>query len=215
QPILARRARSQFDRAIELEPTNFDGREARATYYMYAPSIAGGGAERARTEAEVARRLDGYRGGLLRAQSEGHFQNFPAAATEYAALHAAHPDRAAPFNGLLGAYQSARRYADAFAAIDARLGAAPDDSWATYQLGKTAALSGEQLERGEAAMRKYLRAARFQPTATEAHAHYRLGMILEQRRDASGARAEYEAAAGLDPNLRDARTALQRLAGAT
>src|SRR5262249_33254846 len=82
QPTLARRARSQFDRAIELEPTNFDGREARATYYMYAPSIAGGGAERARTEAEVARRLDGYRGGLLRAQIEEHFQNFSAAAAE-------------------------------------------------------------------------------------------------------------------------------------
>ncbi|HEY2164616.1 MAG TPA: hypothetical protein VGH04_11520, partial [Gemmatimonadaceae bacterium] len=90
-------------------------------------------------------------------------------------------------------------------------GQSADDPWGTYQLGKTAALSGERLEQGEAALRKYIAAARFDPGATEAHARWRLAMILEQRHDAPHARAEYEAALRLDPKLADAKRALEAL----
>jgi len=211
KPVLARRARSQFDRAVELDPRDVEVREDRATYYMYAPSIAGGGMDRARAEAEVARSLNPYRGALLRGQIEEYDKNVSGAEREYATLVAANPDSAAPFNRLVGLYQSERRFGDAFAAVDRRLGQRGDDSWGTYQLGKTAALSGERLEQGEAALRKYIAAARFDPSATEAHARWRLGMILEQRHDAPRARAEYEAALRLDPRLADAKRALERL----
>jgi len=72
-------------------------------------------------------------------------------------------------------------------------------------------LSGQRLDDGESAMRAYLQAGRFVPTASEAHAHYRLGMILELRHDGTGARAEYEAATRVDPTLVDAKEALKRV----
>jgi tetratricopeptide (TPR) repeat protein len=211
QPILVRRARAQFDRAVELDPANVSVREDRAIFYMYSPAIVGGGADKARAEAEIARTLDPYRGAIVRAEIEEHNKNLKAAEAEYVALVKSYPDSATPFNLLITAYQAAREFTSAFAAIDARSAAAPRDPWATYQLGKTAALSGERLESGEAALRRYLRDGQFLPSATEANAHYRLGMILEQRRDAPGARAEYEAATRLDPKLQDARRALERL----
>src|SRR5215831_5589942 len=151
QPLLARRARSEFDRAVEIDPRNVDVREDRATYYMYAPSIAGGGIDKARAEAEVARGLSAYRGGLLRAQIELHDHNVRAAEQECVALNKAHPDSAAPFNTLVGLYQSANRFTDAFDVIDRRAAANADDTWARYQLGKTAALSGQRLDDGESA----------------------------------------------------------------
>ena len=77
-------------------------------------------------------------------------------------------------------------------------------------MGRTAALSGERLEAGESALRKYIAAGRFDPSATEAHAHFRLGMILEQRHDAARARTEYETALRLDSTLVDAKRALAR-----
>ena len=211
QPLLARHARAEFDRAVQIDPRNVDAREDRATYYMYAPSIAGGGIDKARAEAEVVRGLNPYRGGLLRAQIELHNHDTPAAEKECVALNKAYPDSSAPFNTLVGLYQSAHRYAEAFDVVDHRAAAIPGDAWAHYQLGRTAALSGQRLEDGEAAMRAYLQAGRFVPTASEAHAHFRLGMILEQRRDAAGARAEYEAATRLDPTLADAKEALRRV----
>lgn len=55
-----------------------------------------------------------------------------------------------PFNLLVGLYQTGKRFADAFALLDARTARLPGDVPAQYQLGKTAALSGEQLDRGEA-----------------------------------------------------------------
>ena len=60
-------------------------------------------------------------------------------------------------------------------------------------------------------MRRYLEAGQFDPGATEAHAHWRLGMILEKRGDVAGARAEYEAALRLEPKLTDAKRALDRM----
>jgi tetratricopeptide (TPR) repeat protein len=211
QPLLARRARQEFDRALEIDPRNVDAREDRAIYYMYAPSIAGGGMDKARAEAEVVRGLSSYRGALLRAQIELHDKQNAVAEAEYLGLVGAYPDSAAPFTSLVGLYQSEKRYADAFAAVDRRLAAKPHDDWGTYSLGRTAALSGLRLDDGAAALRRYIAAGRFQPSASEAHAHYRLGMILELQHDAAGARAEYERAVQGDPNLADAKKALARL----
>jgi tetratricopeptide (TPR) repeat protein len=211
QPILARRALTQFNRAIELDPRSVDAHEDRAIYYMYAPAIGGGGMDKARAEADVVRSLNAYRGALVRGEIEDHDKNFKAAESEYVALVASYPDSASPFNRLVGLYNGAGRYADAFRVIDARLATRHDDTWATYQLGRTAALSGERLEQGAAALRRYMRAASFQPGATEAHAHLRLGMILEKSGDVSAARVEYEAAIRLDPKLDDGRRALQKL----
>jgi len=211
QPILARRARTEFDRAVQIDPRNVDVREDRATYYMYAPSIAGGGMDRARAEAEVVRGLNAYRGAILRVQIELHAHDARAAEQECVALVKSHPDSVVPFNTLASLYQSAHRYAEAFEIADQRAAAMPGDPWARFQLGKTAALSGERLEDGETAMRAYLQTGRFAPTASEAHARYRLGMILEQRHDAAGARSEYETATRLDPGLADAKQALRRI----
>jgi tetratricopeptide (TPR) repeat protein len=211
QPIVARRALTQFNRAIELEPRNVDAHEDRAIYYMYAPAIGGGGMDKARAEAEVVRSLSPYRGALVRGEIEEHDKNIKVAESEYVALVASYPDSASPFNRLVGLYVAAGRYADAFRIIDARLAARHDDTWASYQLGRTAALSGERLEQGAAALRRYMRAANYQPGASEAHAHLRLGMILEKSGDVNAARTEYEAAIRLDPKLEDGRRALQHL----
>ena len=49
--------------------------------------------------------------------------------------------------------------------------------------------------------------------AAEAHARLRLGTILELRKDAKGALAEYRMASRLDPALADAKAGVARLGG--
>lgn len=207
---LSKRARAEFDRALALDSNAVEVREARARYFMNAPGIAGGSMDKARREAEAARRIDPYRGGLLSGQIEEHGKRPGAAEAEYAALVRSHPDSTGPFNRLVNLYQTARRYAEAFRLIDERSARSAGDESALYQLGKTAALAGERLELGEAALRELLALGTF-TMATEAYARYRLGMILERRKDTAGALREYEMVERLDPKLEDARTARKRL----
>ena len=210
QPGLSKRVRTEFDRALELNPSDFDVRESRARYFMNAPSIGGGSIEKARAEATTAYRIDPYRGALLRGQIEEHEKRPGAAEAEYAGLVRAYPDSATPFNRLVNLYQTSRQYAEAFRLIDARTGRLTADESAMYQTGKTAALSGERLEKGEAALRQYISLGTF-TLASEANARNRLAMILEKRKDVAAAVREYEAAIRLDPKLEDAKAGLKRL----
>jgi tetratricopeptide (TPR) repeat protein len=186
-------------------------REARARYFVNAPGIAGGDKQKARAEAEAARRIDPYRGGLLRGQVEERDKQLAAAAAEYTAVLEAHPDSTSPFNRLVNLQQYSKQYSEAFQLIDQRLARLPHEDLALYHLGRNAALSGEQLERGEAALREFLALGKFEVVATEAQARWRLGAVLEHKGDRAGAFGEYEAAVSLDPKLEEAAKAAKRL----
>jgi tetratricopeptide (TPR) repeat protein len=104
-----------------------------------------------------------------------------------------------------------KRYAAAFAQFDDALRERPDDFLALYHVGRCAALSGEQLERGRGALRRCLELTPppgdGQPT--HASAHYRLANVLEKLGDASGAAAAHAAALQLSPDFRPAKIALR------
>jgi len=59
---LARKSLAEYQRAVALEPGNVDFHESLFVYCMSAPSIAGGGADKAADEAAVIRKLDSLRG---------------------------------------------------------------------------------------------------------------------------------------------------------
>jgi tetratricopeptide (TPR) repeat protein len=87
----------------------------------------------------------------------------------------------------------------------------PDDYMALYHIGRCAALSGEQIERGIAALRRCLAvpapAGDGKPRAADVH--YRLGNLLEKKGEAAGARAEYAEALRENPDFRPAKVALR------
>jgi tetratricopeptide (TPR) repeat protein len=121
-----------------------------------------------------------------------------------------------PLRGRLafaGIYAAEKKYELAFAEFDEVLKVSPDDYAALYQVGKLAAMSGQNLDRGLAALRRTLELP--VPTAPNtpprAAAHWRLGNILEKKNDAAGARAAYEAALQLDPQFTSAADALKKL----
>ncbi len=103
-----------------------------------------------------------------------------------------------------------KRYADAFREFDEVLRTHPDDYEALFQVGRCAAVSGEQIERGIAALRRCLTlppAGRDPPTP--ANIHYRLGNLLERKGDSAGARAEYAAMRRSDPDFQPEQDTLE------
>jgi tetratricopeptide (TPR) repeat protein len=109
-------------------------------------------------------------------------------------------------------YQREERWADAFATYDRLLKRRPDEMAAHFQIGRTAALSGLSLERGEQSLRLWLtKPPKDARTASLAGAHHRLGQIYHKRGRLDAARSEYEEAIRLDPRNEDARSSLASL----
>jgi tetratricopeptide (TPR) repeat protein len=92
-----------------------------------------------------------------------------------------------------------KKYDEAFSLLEDVLRRHPGELTAQYQLGRTSAMSGQRLDQGEAALRKYLAAQTGEDLPPRWAAHWRLGLILEKKGDVAGARAEYAEALKLNP----------------
>lgn len=212
QASLARKAKAQFERAVALDPENLDARTGLMQFYLRAPSIVGGSMAKAREQVAEVRRRNAYRGGQLAATVERRAKNYPAAVAEYERLIAQFPDSAAPYSSLASTYGDQKKWDAAFRTIDRFLAAQPREVLAQYAIGRAAGESGQQLERGEQALKRYIASAvpgTGEPTV--ATAHFRLGTIYERRGARNLARASYETALRLEPTLQAARAALSKL----
>jgi tetratricopeptide (TPR) repeat protein len=209
---VAGRARSMFEKAVEIDPSSFEAREAKTEYLMNAPGIAGGSIDKARAEATAAKRVAPIRGAMLVGRVEEKAGNAAAAEAEYRALTTSFPDSSGGWEALTTLYQTQSRWDDAFRIIDDRLRANPNDYGMLYQLGRAASLSGQRLDAGEEALRRYLTRDNARK-AFDGAVHFRLGAIRERRGDPQGARGEYELAVSLDPRNVAAKRALDRLGG--
>lgn len=58
----ASKTRAAFEKAVEIDPQNFEAQSALFQYYMQAPGIMGGGFDKALAQTEVLIKLDPVRG---------------------------------------------------------------------------------------------------------------------------------------------------------
>lgn len=104
-----------------------------------------------------------------------------------------------------------KQYAEAFALYDATLEETPDDYATLYRVGRLAALSGQRLEQGRAALLRCLALPAPNGAPHHAAAHWRLGLIHEKFGDPAAARTAYQAAVQVDPKFTPAKAALKKL----
>jgi tetratricopeptide (TPR) repeat protein len=208
QAMLAPKMKSAWEKAVELDPKTVDARESLIQYYLQAPSIAGGSVDKAKEIANEIVKLK---------PAEGHRQlgnifykekNLVEAEKEFMAMAKADPAYA---SGLANFYINQKQYDKAFALFEEDLKKNPEDMMATYQIGKTSALSGQRLERGEMCLKKYLT---YQPQKNEpshAGANMRLAQIMEKAGKKTEAKKLYEAALKGDATLKEAKEGLERV----
>jgi tetratricopeptide (TPR) repeat protein len=211
QVSYARQAKEELDKAVRLDPKNLRAREDLVNYYLHSPAFLGGSVERARHEAEEMRKIDPVAGRMMLANV--HFQQKePARAEkEYQAAIQEVPKDLRPRMALGYLYQSQKRWDEAFDAFEGVVKIDPESWNALYQIGRTAAFSGQRLDRAKECLERYLTHA---PTGDEpplSGAHFRLGMIYEKKGDAARAREEYRKSLELDPSNAEVREALQRV----
>jgi tetratricopeptide (TPR) repeat protein len=207
-----RRVKSELEKAIELDPLNLEARQDLAIMYRAVPGILGGSNAKASEQVAFIRRHDP----ALASQLDGDFlaaeKKYDAALAAYQESSRLHPRPMIQVRLSL-LYQQKKDWTQAFAALDRALELDANFPFALYQVGRAAALSGLQLDRGEKCLRTYIA----MPTREDlenpslAAAHFRLGNILEKKGDTAGARNEYETALKIDPKQKLAREALAKL----
>lgn len=208
---LAGRIRGAFERAVELDPRNVEARLDLLRFYVAAPGIAGGSVRKARAQAEEIARLDAVQGHIARGIVAEKENDDAGAEREYRTALSIDETSAAPHYALGAMYQREGRWADAFE-IYARLEQThPEETDVLYQIGRTASNSGERLEDGERALRRYLAIPTVEGTPLPASAHYRLGLIHERQGRLADAQQQFEAALRLEKERDEVREALERV----
>ena len=208
-PFLAKRTKKEFDRAIELDPTNVEGRMGEMQYYLYAPGMFGGSTDKAREQAAEIEKTNKLRGAVAFGIIADRVKDDKAAEAAYQRAILAAPDSVAGYNGLVNVYVREKRWSDAFATLDRVAGRIPTEHNIPLSIARVALLSGEQLPRGEEAVKRWLGNPPVQANNdTRAVAHLRLGQIYEKTARRDLARAEFEQALRLNPKLDEANKAL-------
>ncbi|MCU0633420.1 MAG: tetratricopeptide repeat protein [Gemmatimonadaceae bacterium] len=214
QGRLAGKVKNAFDRAVQLDPTNVAARDGLMQYYLQAPGIMGGSITKAEEQARSIKKLNAYRGGFALASVLARRKDAAGAERELAGVYAAFPDSIDALGAAINAHAQQSHHAAAWALLDgAQKGALATHPRLPFLIGRAAALSGEQLERGEAALLAYLRTSPGPDDPRPTNAQLRLGQIYEKMGKTEQARAAYRTALALDGRNEAAKRALKTLGG--
>lgn len=210
-PFFAPKVKAAFEKAVALDPNNIDAREDVMQYYIRAPGFVGGSRQKARETAMEIKKRNAYRGGFDVAAVCVGDKDFACAERELVALMDAYPDSATVHSQLAAFYANQKQFDRSFAVIDARLKTNPNDMAAVFALGRSGALSGQNLDRAEKALKRYLASPPGVNPIPPASVHFRLGMVYDKQGKKDLARAEYNTALQINPKLKEAKEALDAL----
>ena len=212
QMSMAPKIRDAFEKAVALDPNNLDARDGVLQFYLQAPSIVGGkDKDKVNAQANEIAKRDVARGHLARAQIFMSEKNTAAALKSYEAAYAAKPSDKNIRMALGIGYQMAERWNDAFKHFRAWTTRDENAGSAWYQIGRTSALSGLQLDEGIAALQKYIGMPHAANEPQNKNAFYRLGQLYAKAGKRTEAKAALQAALKLDPKFADAKTELGKL----
>lgn len=208
---MAPKLRDAFEQAVKLDPALLDARSSLIEFYLQAPGAIGGGIDKARAQATAIAKYDRAKGLMAQGRIAMHEKKPAEALKAYESAYALKPGDPQLRQALIVGYQEAKRWTDAYRMIKAWIAEEPESNTAQYQLGRVAAVSGQYLGEGEAALRAYMKMPRKKDDPQPKNVQYRLGQVLARAGRKEEARAAFQAALKLDPKFKDARDALAAL----
>jgi len=208
QGMLAPKMKSAWERTIELDQNNLDARTSLIQYYIQAPGFMGGSVSSAKTVAAQITKLNAAEGHRQMGYIFAYEENFTEAEKFYKMMIESNPDY---YFHLSNFYLSQKQYPEAFKIFESAIQKNPSDYMAVYQMGKTAAISGQNLDKGEASLKKYLQYTPKSNEPSHAGANMRLAQIKEKQGKKNEAKVLFEAALKSDASLKEAKEGLERV----
>jgi tetratricopeptide (TPR) repeat protein len=209
---LAKKARKEFEKAVELDEKNFSANQALIEFDCSAPSIAGGGEDKARPEIAKLVSLDPAEGHYAAGNCRRQKKDFTAADAEFAQALELHP-KSIELLYDIGDYAMKQSQAETLAIVAVQGETiAPSDPRSQFYRAVALIIKKERPDDSERLLREYLKSAPLRTGFPPPwRVHEWMGRLCENQQNSQAAILEYEAALKLDPKNKNVREALKRL----
>ena len=209
---LARKTQKEFETAVHLDERNFDATQALIEYDCTAPSIVGGGDDKAQALIQKLMGMDAaeghYGAGICKAQKK----DYTAADAEFSKALENKPKSVGRVYDI-GDYFQQRGQGDRLLAVaDVGEALAPNDPRGTFYRAVGWILEGEKLAEAVKLLNEYSSAAPVRSGFPKPWlVHYWMGRLYEAQKNGAGAKGEYQTALKLEPKNKRVQDALKRL----
>ena len=210
----ARKTQKEFAAAVQLNDHNFDADQDLVEYDCTAPSMVGGGEDKAQALIQKMMTLDPAEGHFAQGVCKAVKKDYAAADVEYGKALEAKPKTADRIYDI-GDYFLQRGQGDKLLQVAAAGEAlAPQDPRGKYYQAVGWILSGRKYPEAEQQLRQYLAAGPLRSTYPAPwNAHYWLGRMYAAQKNTAQARSEYQEALKLNAKYKKADEALKQLGG--
>lgn len=208
---LAAKVKDELLKAVSLDAGNWEARADLARFYAEVPAFLGGSSEKAFEQVELIKKanpLQGWQaaGDLLANQKKN-------ADAERAYLEA-EKLQSGEFEATMKLgrfYQQVKEFDKAFAAFERVVKAKPGNVAALFQIGRTAGMSGKNLDRGLEAFASFDHAVFKDDRDATIGLRWWRGRIYEAKSDWQKALTDFEFLETISPGHPDTRAALERV----
>jgi tetratricopeptide (TPR) repeat protein len=208
---LAKKAKAEFEQAVKLDPTNVQAHADLAEYYTDAPSIMGGGTDKARDQAAQVATYDQAMSHWILAIVAEKEKRYPDAEKELREAIKVAKNPAQYWMNLASFYRRRSQPDNMQKAISQAL-AQPNKSAEVYYNAASELLSaGRDFPSAVEYLKQYLGSNAMVEDAPAFRAHYLLGQIYEKMGNKSQAATEYKASLALASGFAPASKALARV----
>jgi len=206
---LAKKIRTAFERAVELDPKSWEARTDLAEFYFEAPGIVGGGKDKARTQAEAILPLNPGMAHWVTARIAEKNKDTATAEQEYRAAVTASHSGARAWLDLASFLRRSNRFDEMEQALRNLESATLDHPPSLVDGASMLLRTGRDFPLAMRLLRRYLSSPVEEAPAFRAHDL--LGRILEKQGDRRAAAEEYRAALALARTYARAQEDLKRV----
>jgi len=206
---LVKKVRTSFERAVELDPRNWEARSDLAEFYLEAPGIVGGGKDKAQAQADAITPLNPAAARWVAARIAAKAHDTAAAEREYRAAIAADQSLGRAWVDL-AAFLLRNNRPDDMEEVLTNLESVPVKQREALRDGASVLLrAGRNYPLAVRLLRSYLSSPVEEAPAFKAHDM--LGQLLEKQGDRKAAAEEYQSALALAHGYARAKEDLHRV----
>jgi tetratricopeptide (TPR) repeat protein len=207
----AKKTKNEFEKAVQLDPANVQARADLSEYYTDAPSIMGGGLDKARDQAAQVAKYDEATSHSILALVAEKEKNYTEAESQLQQAIRVAKNPAQYWMNLASFYRRRSRAADMEKAISQALAQPNKPAEVYYNAGSELFRSGKNFDGAVQYLKKYLASNAMVEDAPAFRAHYLLGQVYEKMGNKSEAAVEYKASLALASGFAPASKALGRV----
>lgn len=208
---LAKKARDEFERAVQLDPSSVQAHVDLAEYYTEAPAIMGGGLDKARGQAAAVQPYDKGMADLILARVDVKAKDFSGAENDFKAAIKDAKSPADMWLQLAAFYREQGRMGDMQNAVRSAMAVPNKPSDSYFDAGKELLLGSRDYGAAVQYLQKYLASGALVESAPAFRAHYLMGQLQEKMGNTAAAASEYQASLAMASGFAPAQKALSHV----